>query len=300
MIYTVTFSPAIDYVVYLDDLRPGEINRSTTEDYYFGGKGINVSRILNQLGVENTALGFVSGFTGQALEAGLQQLGIMTDFVHLSKGITRINIKVKTNCETEINTQGALIEEADLCKLMEKLETLRKGDILVISGNIPNTLPKDIYQRILERLSNREISFVIDATGELLKKTLRYKPFLVKPNQEELEELVGKSLDSMEKIWEGAGLLQKLGARNVLVSMGKNGACLLNEEGRCFQTKAITGKAVNTVGAGDSLVAGFLAGYLLAGNFEYGLQLGSAAGSATAFSETLATEEEILSCFEKY
>ncbi len=299
MIYTVTFSPAIDYVVFLDDIKPGATNRTLREEYFFGGKGINVSTVLNELGVENTAMGFISGFTGEALEKGLKEKGIITDFVNLQNGITRINIKIKCDCETEINGQGAAITQDKLRELMNKLDKLKDGDVLVISGNIPNTLPDDVYETITGRLEGRGIKFVVDATGELLKKVLKYKPFFVKPNKEELEELVGADINSYEELKQGAEALQRMGAQNVLVSLGKEGAYLLCEDGSSHHMEAIRQKAVNTVGAGDSMVAGFLAGYLSKGNFAEALKLGIAAGSATACSDGLASKAKIDEFYEK-
>lgn len=299
MIYTVTFSPAIDYVIYMDELKLGETNRSKWETYYFGGKGINVSTVLNNLGVENTALGFISGFTGQALERGLQEAGLRTDFVHLDEGITRINIKLKTREETEINAQGPVITGEKLEVLMNKLEKLQKGDTLVISGNIPNTLPKDIYEVMLKKLGGRGIRFAVDATGELLKNVLKYRPFLIKPNKVELEELTGMNIKTQESLAESAAKLQGWGARNVLVSLGGEGAYLLCEDGKTYQQEAIKEPVKNTVGAGDSMVAGFLAGYLQKADYEYALKLGVAAGSATACSEGLANEEKIGQFFQK-
>lgn len=294
MIYTVTFSPAIDYVVYMDEFNQGTTNRTRREEYFFGGKGINVSTILTELGIQNTALGFVSGFTGEALERGLKDKGIRTDFVHLDNGITRINIKLKMDKETEINAQGPQINEAQIKELMEKLNMLKEGDILIVSGNVPNTLPEDIYEIILRRLEGRGIEFVVDATGQLLKNVLKFRPFLIKPNKKELEEITGCSIVNDEELRQGAESLQAEGARNVLVSLGGDGAYLLCEDGTEHIMKAICDeKAVNTVGAGDSMVAGFLAGYLRKGSCAYGLRLGIAAGSATACSEGLATETKI-------
>ena len=298
MIYTVTFSPAIDYVVYMDDLKKGETNRSNRETYYFGGKGINVSAVLTQLGIENTAMGFVSGFTGEALEKGLKEQGIATDFVHLEAGITRINIKIKTGRETEINTQGAAITEEKLEELLEKLDRLKEGDTLVVSGNIPNTLPENIYDVMLERLSGRGIRYVADATGQLLKSILKYRPFFIKPNKDELEELMGITVRTEEDLRNAAEKLQEMGACNVLVSLGKDGAYLLCESGTEYRMEAIRQQAKNTVGAGDSMVAGFLAGYLESGDYEKALKLGVAAGSATACSEGLATKEKIEAFFQ--
>ena len=299
MIYTVTFSPAIDYVVYIDELKMGTTNRTASEEYYFGGKGINVSTILTELGIDNTALGFVSGFTGEALEEGLKAKGIKTDFVHLDDGITRINIKIKEKNETEINAQGPRISRQKIKELMDKLYNLNEGDILVISGNVPNTLPEDIYERILENLEGRGIEYVVDATGELLKNVLKYRPFFIKPNKKEMEELLGETISNIDELRKGAEAMQKMGARNVLVSLGKDGAYLLSEDGTEHTMEAIRQKAVNTVGAGDSMVAGFLAGCLRRQSFDEALKLGIAAGSATACSEGLATEEKIKEFYQR-
>ena len=299
MIYTVTFSPAIDYVVYIDELKMGTTNRTASEEYYFGGKGINVSTILTELGIDNTALGFVSGFTGEALEEGLKAKGIKTDFVHLDDGITRINIKIKEKNETEINAQGPRISRQKIKELMDKLYNLNEGDILVISGNVPNTLPEDIYERILENLEGRGIEYVVDATGELLKNVLKYRPFFIKPNKKEMEELLGETISNIDELRKGAEAMQKMGARNVLVSLGKDGAYLLSEDGTEHTMEAIRQKAVNTVGAGDSMVAGFLAGCLRRQSFDEALKLGIAAGSATACSEGLATEEKIREFYQR-
>lgn len=293
MIYTLTFSPAIDYVVYLDEFRMGATNRTVKEEYYFGGKGINVSTVLTELGIDNTALGFVSGFTGEALENGLKEKGIKTDFVHLDNGITRINIKIKEKNETEINAQGPQISEHKIRELLDKLYALNRGDILVISGNVPNTLPEDIYERILENLEGRGIQYVVDATGELLKNVLKYRPFFIKPNKKEMEELSGEAINNKKDLRKGAELMQQMGARNVLVSLGRDGAYLLCQDGTEYMMETVSQQAVNTVGAGDSMVAGFLAGYLDSSDFSEALKLGIAAGTATACSEGLATADKI-------
>ena len=223
MIYTVTFSPAVDYVVFLDKLKAGETNRTIREEYFFGGKGINVSTVLEELGIENTALGFISGFTGEALEKGLQEKGIKTDFIRLADGITRINVKIKTDVETEINAQGPRIETSEVNRLLEKLDALRKGDILIISGNVPNTLPGDIYERMISRIDREGIELIVDATGNLLKRVLRFRPFLVKPNRAELEDLVGKKISDMKQLAESAEISWSPLAKTVL-------SCLMNQE----------------------------------------------------------------------
>lgn len=291
MIYTVTFNPAVDYVVHLNAFTPGETNRSVSEEVYFGGKGINVSIILAQLGMESTALGFVAGFTGEALEKALVAGGTRTDFIRLPEGMTRINVKMKGDCETEINASGPRIDAASLEKLFAKLEVLQAGDTLVLAGSVPGSLPADIYEQILKKLSGRGIRFVVDATGKLLLNVLKYRPFLIKPNRAELEEICGRKLDTQEKLVEGASELKAMGAQNVLISLGKDGALLLDEHGKVHTHEVLGGKPVNTVGAGDSMVAGFIAG--CEKGYEYALLMGVAAGGATACAKGLATREEI-------
>ena len=291
MIYTVTFNPAVDYVVHLNAFTPGETNRSVSEEVYFGGKGINVSIILAQLGMESTALGFVAGFTGEALEKALVAGGTRTDFIRLPEGMTRINVKMKGDCETEINASGPRIDAASLEKLFAKLEVLQAGDTLVLAGSVPGSLPADIYEQILKKLSGRGIRFVVDATGKLLLNVLKYRPFLIKPNRAELEEICGRKLDTQEKLVEGASELKAMGAQNVLISLGKDGALLLDELGKVHTHEVLGGKPVNTVGAGDSMVAGFIAG--CEKGYEHALLMGVAAGGATACAKGLATREEI-------
>ena len=288
MIYTMTFNPALDYVIHMDGLALGMVNRTTGEAVYYGGKGINVSCILKELGHESTALGFVAGFTGKALEEGLKKQDIRTDFISLGQGMTRINVKIKAEEETDINGQGPIIDEAALSALYERLDGLKEGDILVLAGSIPSTLPEDIYERMMDRLRGRGISFVVDATKELLLNVLKYHPFLIKPNHVELGEMFGVTLHTEADILTYAGKLQEKGARNVLVSMAGDGALLLTEEGRVHKIGVPKGTVINSVGAGDSMVAGFLAGYLKKADYGYALRLGTAAGSATAFSDGLA------------
>lgn len=293
MIYTVTFNPALDYILKTDDFNLGTTNRSVFEEITFGGKGINVSYVLSQLGVENTALGLVAGFTGEELLRKINSTGIKTDFIKLSSGNTRINVKIKGNAETEINASGPPITQNDIEQLFKKLENLCEKDVLVLAGSIPKCLPDNIYENILSKLQGKGIRFVVDATGELLLNVLKYNPFLIKPNLAELEDIVGEILDSEEKIISAAFKLKKMGAVNVLVSLGKDGALLIDEFGNVHRQSVLGGKPVNTVGAGDSTVAGFLAGY--DNGYEYALRLGVAAGGATACSQYLATKEEILS-----
>lgn len=299
MIYTVTFNPAVDYVVYLDRLEEGKTNRTTGEAQYFGGKGINVSLILNTLHQKSTALGFVAGYTGKAIEEGLEAQGLTTRFVHLKNGLSRINVKIKAGAETEINANGPEIPEDAVGELFDILNQLQKGDVLILAGSVPGTLPSDIYEKILESLKDRGVLTLVDACGDLLKRTLRYRPFLIKPNLDELSEIFGQELQTEEEITEHAKKLQELGAENVLVSLGKRGALLVTQKGDVLTAPALGGKPKNTVGAGDSMLAGFLAGYLKTGDFSYALLLGSAAGGATACSEGLAKEEEIFKLFNE-
>jgi 1-phosphofructokinase len=294
MIYTVTFNPAIDYIVRMDKpLDPGMTNRSVSEDCFFGGKGINVSTILKNLNIENTALGFAAGFTGEAIVKSVKSKGIIADFIMLDNGISRINVKIKSGEETEINAQGPYISEDELNKLFEKLNKLAQGDILILAGSIPNSLPSNVYEIILERLKNREIMSIVDATGDLLKNVLKYHPFLIKPNNYELGEMFGKVLNSDDELFEHAKMLQEMGARNVLISMAGNGSMLVTENGERYRENAPKGKVKNSVGAGDSMVAGFIAGYIKTRDYQTALKLGIAAGSATAFSEDLATGDFI-------
>lgn len=291
MIYTVTFNPALDYVVFLDEMKLGDINRASRESIFYGGKGINVSGILNMLDMETTALGFVAGFTGKAIEEGLSSLGIHTDFIHLPEGNSRINVKVKHGEETEINGQGPEITKEAIDGLFAKLDKLREEDVLVLAGSIPNTLPEDIYEKILARLYEKKIRVAVDATKDLLMNVLKYHPFLIKPNNHELGEMFHTVCKTKEDIEHYGRELQKLGAGNVLVSMAGDGAILITEDGQVIQMGTPEGKVVNSVGAGDSMVAGFLAGYINSGSYEEALKTGTAAGSATAFSEGLASKE---------
>lgn len=300
MIYTVTLNPAIDYVVSLDkELRTGTINRNQAEDFQFGGKGVNVSNVLRALGMKTAALGFVAGFTGDALERGLWEMGLETDFVHAASGMTRINVKIKAGEETEINGIGPMIRSDELEMLFGKLDMIAAGDVLVLSGSIPSCLPDDTYEQIMRRLDGHGVRIVVDASGKLLMRTLAYHPFLIKPNHHELGEIFGRPLETDEEIVGCARRLQTMGARNVLVSMAGDGALLLDETGNTYRTGCPKGKVVNSVGAGDSMVAGFLAGYLRTGDYAQALRLGIAAGSATAFSLGLCTcaqVNELLAC----
>ncbi|MCH5194342.1 MAG: 1-phosphofructokinase [Oscillospiraceae bacterium] len=298
MVYTVTFNPAIDYVVRTDEITVGGVNRAKDEKIYFGGKGINVSLVLSELGIKSRALGFTAGFTGEAIEKGVREKGIETDFVHLENGFSRINVKIKSGDETELNGQGPDIDDRALSELFSKLDRLTDGDTIVLAGSIPSSMPSDIYEKILERLSGKNIRAVVDATKDLLLNVLKYKPFLVKPNNHELGEMFGVTLKTAEEIAEYAGKLKDMGARNVLVSMAGDGALLLDENGKTHICGVCKGTVKNSVGAGDSMVAGFIAGSEQ-GDFEYALKLGTAAGGATAFSDGLAQKEEIFRLLEQ-
>lgn len=296
MVYTVTFNPAIDYVVRIKEIIVGATNHSQREEIYFGGKGINVSVVLKELGVDSKALGFTAGFTGEAIEKGLADLGIDTDFVHLKTGNSRINVKLKSAEETEINGQGPHIDDESVTALFQKLDSLTDGDTLILAGSIPSSLPADIYERILERLSLKKIRVVVDATKDLLLNVLKFKPFLVKPNNHELGDMFGVKLQTDEEIEKYARKLQDMGAVNVLISMAKDGSMLIDETGKMHRMGVCKGKVKNSVGAGDSMVAGFTAG-IQSGDYEYALKLATAAGGATAFSDGLATKEKITELF---
>ena len=300
MIYTVTMNPAIDYVVQLPrTLIPGAINRSTGEDYQFGGKGINVSNVLQRLGHHTVALGFVAGATGAWLEQGLEEMGLKTRFLHLDRGQTRINVKIKASDETEINGMGPVIRETDLRQLLEELKKLSEEDVLVLSGSVPGCLGPDTYGRILGALDSPGIRTVVDAAGDLLLGALPFHPFLIKPNHTELSELFGTPMNSESEILNAAGQLQARGAKNVLVSLGAHGALLLDETGAHHRCSAPQGQVINSVGAGDSMVAGFLAGFLETEDYQTALRMGVAAGSATAFSLGLADRAGVMQLLEQ-
>ena len=295
MIYTVTFNPSIDYIVRLEQFMPGEINRVNYEQILPGGKGINVSIVLKNLGHDSTALGFLAGFTGVAMQQMLHTFGVTDDFVRLDDGFSRINVKIKAERETEINGQGPVITQEAQRALFAKLDRLTRGDTLVLAGSIPNTLPDDMYERIMEHLAGRGIRIVVDATKNLLRRVLKYRPFLIKPNNHELGEMFGIELKTDDDIIFHAKKLQEEGATNVLISMAGDGAILLTSEGVFYRSAAPKGTLVNSVGAGDSMVAGFLAGFMESdGDYERAFYMGVATGSASAFSENLATREEAL------
>lgn len=296
MIYTLTLSPSLDYYLDVFEFKKGEINRSNKEEIVPGGKGINVSLILKELNCDSIALGFSAGFTGEELERQLLNRGISTDFVK-TKGTSRINVKINSKQETAINTQGPKASEVEISQLFHKLQNLENGDILCLGGNVPKTLPSDIYQKIMLLLEKKDIKIIVDATGEYLLSTLPYHPFLIKPNLEELEEISNKKLTEQEEIIEELNHLINLGARNAIVSLGKDGAIMIDENDNVYIKPAFTGEFKSSVGAGDSLVAGFIAGYLSSENYEDALELGIAAGSATALSEFLSSKEKILKIY---
>lgn len=299
MIYTLTFNPSLDYIVTVPKFTCGVVNRTSKEVIFPGGKGINVSMVLKNLGFENTALGFLAGFTGDALKSLVEEKGIHAEFIAVERGMTRINVKLRSTQETEINGQGPAIDEADIKKLYERLDTLQDGDILVMAGSIPDVMPKTMYMDIMEHLKEKKLRIVVDATNDLLVNVLKYKPFLIKPNNHELGEIFRVTIKEKADVVKYARKLQEQGARNVLVSMAGDGAVLLAEDGTVYQAEAPKGKVVNSVGAGDSMVAGFLAGYLESESYEKAFQMGVCTGSASAFSEELATKEEVLALLDK-
>lgn len=297
MIYTVTFNPAIDYVIHMDDIVPGSVNRTDSEEVFFGGKGINVSTVLRNMEVDSVALGFIAGFTGTAIEQNLESRGIKTDFIRLDSGLSRINVKIKAKDETDINCQGPEISDEAIEKLFYQLERLKQDDVLVLAGSIPSSLPDDIYERIMAKLDGSGTDVVVDATGDLLVNVLKYKPFLIKPNNHELGEIFGVEINTEDEIIEYANKLRDDGAKNVLISRAGDGAILITENGGVIKMGVPSGKVINSVGAGDSMVAGFVMGYKKSGDYKEALRLGTACGSATAFSPGLAERplvEELL------
>lgn len=294
MIYTVTFNPSLDYIVRMDSFATGEINRVNYEQVLAGGKGINVSIVLKNLGQNNTALGFLAGFTGEEIKRQLHEFGVTNDFVQLNQGFSRINVKAKAENETEINGQGPDINEAKREELFTKLDQLQADDTLVLAGSIPKTLPDDIYQQIMARLNGKGIRIIVDAEKKLLLNVLQYHPFLIKPNNHELGDMFGVTLTTDAEIIEYAKKLQAKGAQNVLISMAGDGAILLTTDGTAYKCPAPKGKLVNSVGAGDSMVAGFITGFNeSAGDFKTAFHMGVATGSASAFSDNLATRPEV-------
>ncbi|MDM8274475.1 1-phosphofructokinase [Enorma phocaeensis] len=294
MIYTVTFNPSLDYIVKVDDLALGAVNRVSSEVIMAGGKGINVSIVLKNLGHESRALGFLAGFTGDEIARQLEERGVACDFIRVKEGMSRINVKIASQQETEVNGMGPDIESSDVEALFDRLDALAAGDILIISGSVPAALPQDIYERILARLEGRGVDIVVDATRDLLHNVLAYRPFLIKPNNHELGDIFGVELSRREEVVPYAKMLQERGARNVLVSMAGEGAVLVGEDGSVIMSESPRGQVVNSVGAGDSMVAGFVAGYLEGdGSFERAFRMGLCTGSASAFSLELATRDDV-------
>lgn len=298
MIYTVTFNPSIDYIVNVDNFMTGVVNRTSKEIIFPGGKGINVSMVLKNLGEESTALGFMAGFTGDAITRLLQEKGVTADFIHVIEGLSRINVKLRAQTETEINGQGPKIASEDIRKLYGKLDALQDGDTLVLAGSIPDTMPESMYMDIMEHLQNKKLNIVVDATRDLLMNVLAYHPFLIKPNNHELGEIFHTIINDKDDVVTYAKRMQEKGARNVLVSMAGDGAVLVTEDGQEFRAEAPKGKLVNSVGAGDSMVAGFIYGYLNGGSYADAFRYGVCTGSASAFSEELATKKEVLALMD--
>lgn len=297
MIYTVTFNPALDYILELDKLEIGKIQKSKTELILPGGKGINVSTVLTNLEVENIALGYKAGFVGAEIERLLRNMNVKTDFIDLGEGNSRINVKISGEEETAINANGPKISENRILELLEKLKTLNENDYLVLSGSIPNSIKDDIYEKICSIVKKQNVKIVVDATKNLLVQALKYNPFLIKPNNEELGEIFGVEIHTKEDAYVYGKKLKEMGAKNVLVSMGKTGAALIDEAGQEYFLKSPEGKRVNTVGSGDSMVAGFIAGFLKYNNYNDALKMGVSAGSASALSKYLATKEEVYNLF---
>jgi 1-phosphofructokinase len=299
MIYTVTFNPSLDYIVSVDDFKLGLTNRTSSELILPGGKGTNVSTVLKNLGLESTALGFVAGFTGNEIVKRLNDMGIKSDFISIENGISRINLKLKSIDGTEINGAGPDISEEKVNELMDKLNQLKEGDVLVLAGSIPSSMSDNIYRDIMADLKDRGVMIVVDATKDLLLNVLEYHPFLIKPNNHELGEIFDVKLTTREEVIPYGRKLQEKGARNVLVSMAGEGAVLISEDGQVFDAPAPKGKLINGVGAGDSMVAGFVAGWIEKQDYEYAFHMGVASGSASAFSENLATKEEIINVYNQ-
>ena len=299
MICTVTFNPSLDYIVSVEDFKLGLTNRTSSELLLPGGKGINVSTVLMNLGIENTALGFTAGFVGDEIIRRLQEMGVTSDFIQIADGISRINVKLKSIDGTEINGAGPVIEENKVEELMKKLEKLGEGDVLFLAGSIPSSMPDDMYEQIMKKLDGKGAMIVVDATKDLLVNVFKYHPFLIKPNNHELGEIFGVELKTREDVVPYGKKLQEKGARNVLISMAGEGAVLVAEDGQVFEEPAPKGHLVNGVGAGDSMVAGFMAGWMEKKDYEYAFHMGIAAGSASAFSENLATREEINTVYQQ-
>lgn len=299
MIYTVTLNPSLDYFLSVEHFAIGKTNRSSEEVYRPGGKGINVSWVLHNLGLESTALGFLAGFTGQEIKRQMETTGIATDFIELPGGMSRLNVKLKQMDATEINASGPILSEKNLEELRKKLSALTQGDILILSGSLPGSVTTDIYKDLMEEVDGKGIPVIVDAIGDALLKTLPLHPFLMKPNHQELSELFDVELSTREQVIPYAGKLQEWGAQNVLVSLGGAGAVLLDQNGVVYESEVPRGKLINAVGAGDSMVAGFLAGYLEKQDFAHAFLMGMAAGSASAFSEGLADRATVEQLYQQ-
>lgn len=299
MIYTLTLNPSIDYIMGVENIEYGKVNRASYEKILPGGKGINVSIVLKNLGIDSCALGFVGGFTGEYIKKAVEEFGVETDFISIKEGISRINTKIKADIETEINGQGPIVSENEKALLFEKLNFLKKGDVLVLAGSVPKGFGKEFYSDIMSKINTDEIKVVVDAEGELLRNTLKHKPFLIKPNNFELEGFFGVKIKTIDETAEYAKKLRAEGAKNVFVSMGGNGGLFVCEDGKVFYSAAPKGKVINTTGAGDSAVAGFIFEYENSKSFKDAFMMGISAGSASAFSENLAKKEEICDVFHK-
>ncbi|WP_031550013.1 1-phosphofructokinase [Oribacterium sp. FC2011] len=300
MIYTVTFNPSLDYIVSVEDFKVGMTNRTNTELMFPGGKGINVSMVLQNLGLESMALGFMAGFTGREIERLLAVKNVKSDFIEVASGISRINVKLRSNEESEINGMGPAIGKDEIDKLYKQLDKLTEGDILVLAGSIPSVMPESMYSDIMDYLKEKNLKIVVDATRDLLVNVLKYHPFLIKPNNHELGEIFGVTLSKKEEVIPYAKKIQEMGARNVLISMAGEGAVLVTETGEIYESNPPKGKVKNSVGAGDSMVAGFLAGYLHSGSYEEAFYMGVCTGSASAFSDNLATKEEVRELLKQF
>lgn len=298
MVYTLTLNPSLDYMMPVQQLRIGATNRSEGEQIRIGGKGINVSILLRSLGVENLALGIAAGFTGEELLRRMNEEGIRHDFLMGGEGFTRINVKLLSEDETEINGSGPVIGESETQALLRQLVEIHSGDYLVISGSAPRGIPEDFLDRLLGKAIQQGAEIVLDISGPALRQALRYRPFLIKPNQHELEEVLGVSIPDREQALLHGKKLQELGARNVLISLGAEGAVLLDEKGGVYSKKAPDGLLVSSVGAGDSMVAGFLAGWIQSHAYDQAFCMGLAAGSASAFSWDIAKPEDVLRLYQ--
>lgn len=304
MIYTITFNPALDYLVQAENFETGKINRTKAEKILPGGKGLNVSIVLKNLEIDNTALGFIAGFTGEELKQQIEKFGVKTEFIKVQNGITRINVKISTTKgqkieETAINGNGPFIEQKDIEELLKKVQNMSTNDFVILAGNVPKNIDSSIYEKICEILSKRKIPFIVDSTQELLVNILKYNPFLIKPNKDEIAETLKCKLETRDDIINAARELKTMGAQNVLVSLGADGAILITSEDKVYISTAPKGQVLNTVGAGDSMVAGFLAGFYKTQDYLYSLKMGVAAGSASTFSTKLATKEEVDLLFKK-